>query len=142
MNKGFTIIELLLVVAIIFIVTSFSAVFYSRFLTQNAVLNTTDQIVGQLQKAQIYAMSGKQNSNWGVSYASPLLILYAGNSYATRNPIFDEKFTVNGNISIAGLLSLTFTRVTGTPSATPVITISGNNNTKMVTLNSQGMINK
>ncbi|MEK7067868.1 MAG: prepilin-type N-terminal cleavage/methylation domain-containing protein [Patescibacteria group bacterium] len=143
MRKGFTLIELILVVALISIITAMSAVFYSRFLTQNAVLNTVDQLAGQLHKAQIYAMAGKQNSNWGVNYGSQIITLYSGNSYDTRTAAFDEKFTVNSNISVSGLTDLNYARVTGLPIPTETtMTISGNNNTKTITVNSYGVVNR
>lgn len=141
-EKGLTMIELLLVLALVSVVTAFSAIFYSRFLTQNAVLNTVDQITGQLHKAQLYAMMSKLNGNWGVDYGSQIITLYQGNSYAARNSAFDEKFTVNNNISVSGLADVNFMRVTGTPSASPTVTISGQNNIKTVTVNSFGMVSR
>lgn len=140
--KGFTFIELILVVALISIVTAMSAVFYTRFLTQNAVLNTVDQLVGQMHKAQIYAMSGRQGSNWGVNYSSSVIILYSGNSYLARNNVFDEKFSVNSNITVSGFSDINFNRLTGVPNVTPTITITGNNNTKSIIINSQGGISR
>lgn len=140
--KGFTFIELILVVALISIVTAMSAVFYTRFLTQNAVLNTVDQLVGQMHKAQIYAMSGRQGSNWGVNYSSSVITLYSGNSYLARNNVFDEKFSVNSNITVSGFSDLNFNRLTGVPNVTPTITITGNNNTKSIIINSQGGISR
>lgn len=141
-NRGFTFVEMILVVALISIVTGMSVVFYSRFINQNAVLNTVDQLVGELHKAQIYAMSGKQNSNWGVNYASQTITLYSGTSYVARNTAFDEKFNVNGTVSVSGLSDLNFARVTGIPTVSPTITISGGNNTKTVTVSSQGGISR
>lgn len=140
--KGFTFIELILVVALISIVTAMSAVFYTRFLTQNAVLNTVDQLVGQMHKAQIYAMSGRQGSNWGVNYSSSVITLYSGNSYLARNNVFDEKFSVNSNITVSGFSDINFNRLTGVPNVTPTITITGNNNTKSIIINSQGGISR
>lgn len=140
--KGFTFIELILVVALISIVTAMSAVFYTRFLTQNAVLNTVDQLVGQMHKAQIYAMSGRQGSNWGVNYSSSVITLYSGNSYLARNNAFDEKFSVNSNITVSGFSDINFNRLTGVPNVTPTIIITGNNNTKSIIINSQGGISR
>ena len=140
--KGFTLIELLLVIAIFLVLGSLSAVFFSRFLTQNAVANTQDQLAGELRKAQIYAMMGKQNGGWGVRFGSNTITLFQGNTYATRNSAFDETFTVNTNIAVSGFTEVDFTKITGTPSATPTITITGNNTTKTLTVNSQGVISR
>ena len=140
--KGFTLIELLLVIAVVFIISFLSVPFYARFFTQNAVANTVDQLVGEIRKAQIYAVSGKQNGSWGVHFGSNQIVLFQGNSYASRNTAFDESFSVNSNVIVSGLSDVIFSRMTGTPSATPTITISGNGNTKTVSINGQGVVSK
>src|SRR3990172_2374453 len=92
LRSGFTIIELILVVAIMLTISVMAPVFYSRFLLQNAVANTVDQLTGSLRKAQIYSMMGKQGSEWSVNYSSNTIPLYKGTSFATRDSTFDEKF--------------------------------------------------
>jgi prepilin-type N-terminal cleavage/methylation domain-containing protein len=141
-HKGFTLIELLLVVALVGVLGYISIGFYSRFFTQNAVANTTDQLTSELRKAQIYSMMGKQNSSWGVHKGTNQIILFQGSSYTGRNVAFDEIFSVNQNVSLTGLSDIIFSRMTGTPSASPTIVISGNNNTKTVIVNSQGVVSR
>jgi Tfp pilus assembly protein FimT len=139
---GFTFIELLLVIALTMIIAVVSTIFYTRFFTQNAVANTVDQLAGDFRKAQIYAMMGKQNGNWGVAYNSNTIYLYQGASFASRNTAFDEKFSVNTNITITGLTDSNFARSTGLPNATATINVSGNGQTQTLTLNNQGMLAK
>lgn len=141
-SAGITFIELLLVIAIIAGLGVMSASFYSRFLTQNSVSNVSDQIAGQLRKAQIYSMMGKQSSGvWGVRFTSgpkKVTLFLQGNS------AFDESFSVNENINISGWSGneTTFARITGEPSNTPTITISGISNPKTLTINSMGVISR
>jgi prepilin-type N-terminal cleavage/methylation domain-containing protein len=141
-RSGFTLIELLIVIAITFVIGIVAVPFYSRFFTQNAVSNTTDQLTAELRKAQMYAMMGKQNGTWGVNYGSNVITLFQGSSYAGRNTAFDEKFNVDNGSSIGGFTSVTFSRGTGTPSATQSITIIGNTTSKIITVNVQGAVNK
>src|SRR3989344_5529137 len=140
--SGFTLIELLLVISIILIIGTFSTVFFSRFLTQNAVSNTQDRLIGQLRKAQIYAMMGRQNDNWGVDFRSNTITLFKGPSYALRTAAFDEKFSENANISISGFSEIVFTKTTGLPSTFATYTITGNDSSKQVTVNSQGVASR
>ncbi len=142
MKRGFTLIELLLVISIVIIIGTFSVVFFSRFLTQNAVANTQDQLVGELRKAQIYAMMGKQNGNWGVRFGSNTITLFAGNTYAGRNSAFDETSSANANISISGFSEIDFAKTTGLPSATGTYTITGNDSSKQISVNSQGVVSR
>ena len=87
-------------------------------------------------------MMGRQNGSWGVTINSGAIILYQGTSFVSRNSAFDERFTLNPNISITGLSEINFTKVTGLPNDTPTITVSGNGTTKSITINSQGVVSK
>ncbi|MBI3486295.1 prepilin-type N-terminal cleavage/methylation domain-containing protein [Candidatus Daviesbacteria bacterium] len=149
MQKGFTLIELLLVIAIMSLISALSVAFYARFITQNAVANAQDQLVGDFRKAQIYAMEGKLNSNWGVNFTSNTIVLYQGSSYVGRTAALDENFSVNSNISMTNMGDINYARVTGIPTnggaaiTTLTITISGPNNiSKTVTIISQGTVSK
>lgn len=141
-QAGFTIIELLLVISIVTIIGTFSVVFFSRFLTQNAVANAQDQLIGELRKAQMYAMMGRQNGNWGVRFGSNKITLFQGNSYATRTTALDETFSENSNISISGFTEVVFTKTTGLPSTTGTYAITGNDTSKQVVINSQGVVSR
>src|SRR3972149_8599529 len=138
-NKGFTLIELILVVAIVSFIAVLSSPFYARFLVQNAVDNTTDQLTGSLRKGQVYSMMGKQGSPWSVNFSSNTITLYKGISFASRDTSFDEKFSVNSNVSLSGITDVAFARFTGSPTpSTSSITVSSGNNSKNITINSQG----
>lgn len=141
-ERGFTLIELLMVIAIILMLGTLSSVFFSRLLLQNSVANVEDQLVAELRKAQVYSMIGKRGGVWGVSYGSNLITLFQGATFATRNTAFDEKFSVNPNITISGFTEIEFTRITGLPSSAPTITISGNSGSKTITINSQGVVSR
>ena len=140
---GFTLIELLLVISIVLIIGTFSVIFFSRFLTQNAVANTQDQLIGQLRKAQIYSMTGKQNSAWSVNYSPNTITLYIGTTFAGHNTAFDEKFSVNSNISVSGITDVNFARMTGLPTpATSSITVSSGTNSRNISINTQGVASR
>lgn len=152
--RGFSLLELLLVMTIISTVTLISVPFYARFLTQNTVANATDQLVNSLRKAQMYSMMGKQSNNctgapcnWGVNYTGNTITLYLGNSFANRTQTFDERFSVSTSVSITSSTETTdwnFTRVTGFANNTPAtITISGTGNqTKTLSVIGQGTVNR
>lgn len=139
---AFTLIELLLTIALIFIVAGSSTAFYSRFLTQNSAVTIQDQIVGSLRKAQINAMMGKQNSDWGVYIESTgAITLFSGASYSTRTVSFDEKYPVPTSASVTPV-EIIFSRITGIPSWSGTITISTTGTTKTVIINEQGMVTR
>ena len=133
--RAFTFLELLLVMSIISILVASASPFYSRFINQNNVSNVSDQIVSNIHKAQSYAIAGKNNSDWGVSYAAPLLTLYR----ASDNQVFDT-LTVGNAVTISGLTTIVFSKPTGLPSTTPTISLSASGNSRIITINSQGVV--
>lgn len=144
LQLGFTLIEILIAISIFLIIGTFSANFYTGFLTQNAVLNTQDQLLSSFRKAQMYAMIGKKASNWGVfydSYPTKKIILYRGIQWASHNPDSDEEFTINSNVSIGtgGDIDWNFTRPSGMPNRTGAVAISDGKTTKYISINSQGV---
>jgi prepilin-type N-terminal cleavage/methylation domain-containing protein len=141
--RGFTLIELLLVVAVLLTLTGMTPTFYNRFLLQNAVSNTTDQLAGSIRKAQIYSMVGKQNSNWSVNYSSNRITVYKGTNFAGRDQALDEKFSVNPAVSITWASDIQFIKLTGAQStAVTSVTISGGNNSDVLSLNAQGVVSR
>ncbi len=140
-QNGFTLVELLIVFALITVIGITSVPFYSNFFTQNAAGNTYDQLINHIRKAQTNAMIGKQNSQWGVHNQAGSIILFQGSSFASRNIAFDQKLTLNPNISVSGFTDIIFAKMTGTPSAAATITITGNNTIKTITVASQGIAN-
>ena len=143
-QSGFTIIELLLIIGIMSIVGTMSVSFYGRFLTQNGVANTVDQLVNTVRKAQIYSMESRKSSTvgWGVNYSSNTITMFQGATYAGRNVVLDEKFSVSPAITISGLTEIDFARLTGTPNVAPTITVSGSGISKVITVYSTGAISK
>lgn len=137
LSAGFTLLELLVVVSIMTILGASAGLFYSRFLTQSNVNLATDQLAGQLRKAQVYAIEGREDTSWGVRYSSNKITLFA-----TGNAAFDESFDISNSLSITGFTTLTYAKRTGIPDVTPTITISGNGQSKTVSINSQGVVNK
>lgn len=145
-NSGVTLMELLLVVAMILILSTAGSVFYSRFVTQNALSNTVDQIVQTMRKAQTYSMVSRKDNGggWGVSFTAPKLTLYQGSSFVSRNQELDEEFSVTWGVSMnPSTFDIHFARGTGLPSPAPTtIRVTGLSTTKTITINAEGMVSR
>lgn len=143
--KGFSFIEIILVLAIVSIISLIGTVFYTRFLTQNSVANTTDHMISQLRRAQIYSMEGRQNGgNWGVNFtASPKQVQF----YLQGNTAFNENYSVNSNVTVSPTFNVLFSHYSGIPTGATfplTITISDTNVnvSESITINSQGVVSK
>jgi len=138
MNKGITIIELLLIIALITILGTASSPFLSSFISRNNYETSTDKVVSTLRKAQGYSMSGKNQSAWGICLATGNKIrLYRG---LCTTPDFSEDFDIPDSVTISGLSDITFSILRGEPSSALTITVSTQIDSRTVGVNGAGMI--
>lgn len=131
---GFTLIEILVVVAILGVISVMSFPFYSRLISQNNVSDTVNNLVETLRKAQSYSLAGKDGSDWGVKYSNSSFVLLR----ESTNTTFDT-YNLPTTINLTGLNHIVFSRPTGLPNVTGTFNISGGNETKSVTLNYEGV---
>ncbi len=132
---GFTLVEILVVTAVMAILTAVSAPFYSRFVLQNASSNTSNQLVGMLREAEIYSISGKDASSWGVSFNSGTISLFR-----VSDSVVFARYVTNPHLQISGPGQIIFSRPAGLPNATGTFVITGGNNTATIELNAQGIV--
>lgn len=140
-QKGFTLLELLLVIAIIGTLSVLIPIFGASFTIQNSISNAQNELIGSLRKAQIYSMMGKQNSSWSAHWGSGVITLFKGSVFNDHDASFDETFSYNNALSITGANDITFTRPQGTATASG-ITIAENNQTRQITISSEGVVNR
>ncbi|QQS15464.1 MAG: prepilin-type N-terminal cleavage/methylation domain-containing protein [Candidatus Moraniibacteriota bacterium] len=142
-SQGFTIIELLLVVAIFFAVAGFAPAFYNRFFLQDAVVEAADRIAGSLRNAQGFSLAGKGSLPWGVALNGNAVVLFQGNSFATRNTALDRQIALPSSVSISGLSETVFARVSGMPTAPLTISLTASGGvSRSVLMNSLGVVSR
>lgn len=127
--------ELLLVMVIIGIVAAASTPFFSRFILQNAVSSTTEHIVSTLRKAQEYTIAGKNDNAWQVVMSGNNLSLVR-----QSDSVAFDTYSINSNVSVSGLTTVVYTRPLGQISSPVSITVSGGNNSKSITVNTEGVV--
>lgn len=140
-SNGFTLFELILVVVLMGILGALSSPFLNRFLNQNYFEDTTNKFVRILRKAQNYSLFGKQGSIWGVHYADGELTLFKGGSFGEDHS-FDETFDIPSSINVSGWSDVVFSKIRGQPSVSLTITLTSPIDSRTVTLNDEGMVNK
>ncbi|MEI8097079.1 MAG: prepilin-type N-terminal cleavage/methylation domain-containing protein [Candidatus Moraniibacteriota bacterium] len=139
-KNGFTLIEVMMVMAFVAILAVLSSPFYGRFIFSQEVSVARDELRGSFAKAQTYSMTGKNDASWGVAFRDKKIILFQGNSFVERNQAFDESFVVHSRVALAGFDEVVFARTTGRPSIEPTITLSGNETTEILQMNSEGVV--
>lgn len=136
-NRGFTLIELILVVGIISTVAALGLPIYAQFQVETQFDTTTTEIVQTLRRARQQTTAGEQDTTWGVTFTSSSYTLYASGDSS-----FDEVYTLPGSLSLSGLSGVEFTQLTGKTTNTGTITITANaiNDSNTITVNAEGMI--
>ncbi|MBL7159121.1 type II secretion system protein [Candidatus Microgenomates bacterium] len=138
-DSGFSLFELLIVMAIMGILAALLSPFLSRFLFQYRLADTTDKFVKTLRKAQNYTFTGKEDSEWGVHYESGQLVLFKGNVYGEDHS-FDEEFGVSPSLNISGWNDIAFSKIRGKPSSGLTVSITSTAGSRTIILNEEGMV--
>lgn len=121
---GFSLIELLLVIALLGIVGVAAFPLGTNLYRMQVLQDTRDSLVTTLRQAQVYAMAQKNDASHGVKFLGNSYVLFEGDSYDTRNESNDFAINVASNIALSGLDEVVFAQFTGLPSATGTITLS------------------
>lgn len=138
--KGFTIIELLLVIGLVGLLTGVTSPILSANVQRSNWQTTTDRVSSQLWKAQSYAVEGKSISGsvvWGVCVTGSILRLFNG---SCGSPVFKEDYQIPPGVSVTGLSGVTFDNLRGEPSAATTVVVGSGLGSNTITVNPVGLI--
>jgi prepilin-type N-terminal cleavage/methylation domain-containing protein len=142
MKNGFTLIEVLLSIAIVSVLGAMSVPIYQSLQTRNNLDIAATTLAQALRRTQVLSQAVDGDSNWGVVVQEGNITLFKGASFATRDLDFDEVFEVSPSITIAGISEFTFEKLTGKPQVSGSTTLTSSlNETRTVTINGEGTIN-
>lgn len=124
--KGFSLLELTVVVAVALILSSISLSTFFNVSNNQALSKDVNYAVALIEKARIQTLNAQNNSRYSIRFASSSVTLFQGTTYspsATTNVKFDlsskvEIYTINltGNTQ-----QTSFDFITGKSSATGTI---------------------
>jgi len=134
-NFGFTLIELILVVALILIIATTATVFNSSWYLQNNLESSKNMLTSSIRKAQSYSISKKNGLTWGVCLTGQTIRMFGGSCAV---PIIKDDYLLPNNITISGLSNFTFSPFRGEPSSAQSINLSGNNKNYNLIINLAG----
>jgi len=141
-QHGFTLTELLLSVAIIFIVAAFSFPLGVSFYKTQILHDTRDSLTSTLRKAYIQAVSGMNDSAYGVKIQTDQFTLFQGTTYDARIESEDELFPISSSVTPTGLTEVVFAQMSGVPSVTGVIVLSISEDDETIEIGEHGLIEK
>jgi prepilin-type N-terminal cleavage/methylation domain-containing protein len=143
-NKGFSLIELLLVVAVAAGIFVFLAPFGMNFYRTQLLGDVQSNLIDALQRARHNAVLQKNDSNFGVRIVvgSYTIFQTPDLTYASRVSDQDEVFPMVNNIAFSGPNEIVFSKLTGIPNATGTVVIDYDIITKGIIVDSSGGISK
>jgi prepilin-type N-terminal cleavage/methylation domain-containing protein len=140
---GFTLIELIIVIALIGLLVLLAIPFYQSLQLKADLNQVGEKLASDLRRQQTYATSGKGVSAWGVRFNADSYTLFKGISFSLRDPAVDEIVNLPSSVRLFFPMSEV---VFGTPlgnasvSGQLILTNLVNNQTLTVDIFSQGLV--
>ena len=89
--------------------------FLGSFRETETLETEVQSMVHTLRRAQSRAANGRRDTSWGVQITSDTYVMFAGNSYASRNTALDETQELTLAYTSTGSGEVVFTYQEGTP---------------------------
>jgi len=141
MQKSFTLIELLLAIAILGILAGLSVPFLINFKAIQDLDITTQEVVSVLRKAQERSISAEKNSSWGVNFSQPKKYILFRENF-NLSSVENEIYEIPANIGLtSNLFEVKFEKLSGRISNEFEIILTGGNKKNKILINQEGAIN-
>lgn len=140
-QRGFSLIEVLLSMAMIAVLAGVSIPVYNTFAVRNDLDINAQHAANALRRAQTYARGVQGDSVWSVRVQTSAITLFKGTNFASRDTSFDEVISLPASATATGLSEVQFAKLTGIPNTTGSITLTSNSNeTRTLTVNAKGVV--
>ncbi len=114
-RKGFTLLELMIVIGLMVIFAVLTIPYGIDFYQSRLLEEETRTISNVLARAQSHAVSGREDSDWGVRFfhEEGRYIFFKGSRFSMRDGLFDQEFTMSSGSSTEGAAEVVFEIHTG-----------------------------
>jgi Tfp pilus assembly protein FimT len=138
--KGFTFIEMILMVALVLFIGTMAIPFYMRFAYSEDLSIVRDEIVQSLKQARLATLLGKNDGRWGVAVRPEEVIFFQGDTYETRNSRYDQSYPLSAQVRVSGADEVVFDRPGGTLDDPVTMVLSDGDMTETLTINREGIV--
>lgn len=140
--RGFTLLETILTVGLIFIVTGVAAPVYQSFHARTDLDAATVAAAQSFRRAQALAQTVDGDRAWGLRVQEASIVIFKGASYDAREAGADEVYEMPPTISASGTVEIVYSKFEGLPSTTGSLTLTSAplGESRTVTVNSKGMV--
>lgn len=139
MKKGFTILEILIVVAILAIISAIIIGSFSMIQNNQALEKDVSAIIAYLDDAKSKTLASKDSNQYGVHFTASSISLFKGAAYNVSDPenltyVLSDTVTLNPITLAGGGSDVIFTRLTGGTPHSGTITVSSTRTQKTKTI--------
>lgn len=141
-KRGFTLVEILVTLAILTTILAIGSFTNISLFKQEQILKEEMILVSTLQKARSRAMNNVDQSKHGVHIenGSKYYFIFKGNTY-NPNDSTNEKISREDKIIISGLTNVVFEQLSGNTNEGNIKFINTENKEKNITISKNGLIN-
>ena len=147
-EHGTTLLEFLVVLAVLAIVVTLLTGALAEFRTTNALIEAKSEIIGILRDTRTRTLASRNNTNYGVHFdlAENVVVLFEGNTYsavAPSNEIYRLRSARILAINLGGAVDVVFERLSGAASANGTVileTTRGSSKTETITILAAGVV--
>ncbi|MEI6528345.1 MAG: hypothetical protein WCO10_01575 [bacterium] len=145
--SGFTLIELLVIIAISIVMASLVIFAFYNLLSSQSLSKDFSSVVALTERSRSMSMNSKNDSSFGVHFASTSATLFSGPSYSATSSL--ETYYLNARTKISGISltggtsNIVFNKITGYASATGTVSlvlVSSTSSLKSLTVFQTGVI--
>ena len=146
-NAGFTLLEMVMVLAVIAIISAISVSSFLRVNRDRAIITETEKVLSLVGKARSFTLAAKDGRAYGVHFEQGKAVLFLGPTYnaataSNEAQVLNKEVRISA-ISLAGGGSeVVFSKLTGTTAQSGTITLALVNDasiTKVITIAATGI---
>lgn len=147
MNKGITLLEVVIVIAIIGILLTITTFSFSQFRNARALTQSRDTVISVLSEARSRTLASVNGEQYGVHILSDRVVLFVGSTYdplSTTNELFYyESPVVLGSVSLnGGGSTIVFQKISGITNSYGTIVLQKGSDSYTVSILPSGIINQ
>ncbi len=140
MEKGFTLLEMLIVISFTFVLALTGSLVTSAIVRSQSLLDATHLLASQLTLTQIDAYSQLDDQSHGVKIFSDSVVRFTGDSYEMRDVQKDSVISLAPSLTISGDLEIIFAKGELAPTQAASVTLLSGNAFYLITVSSYGTL--
>lgn len=140
MRAGFTLMETLIVIALLAVLLTVGQLVSSQYLARQALWTSADTVASELRFAQMDAFTQAGDAPHGIKVMPGIVTRFQGASYTTRNQALDASTSFPDTLGVTGQDEIVIEKGMLGPVANATVAIEGNEQAFDIEITRYGVI--